>query len=92
MRKRKNEEIRRLVGAAVAMCDMSSLDSVKKKLAEAIRELGELDRERKIEPKEKKTANFKIENPIDALNAIDAEIAREKEKISGNRGSELFNG
>lgn len=94
MRRKKSEEIRRLILAAASMCDLSSLKEVRKKLTAAAKELEALDSERTskkklIEPEKNKFVNV---NPLDKIRAIENEIRKEKEKISRDEGFELLNG
>lgn len=91
MRRKKIEEIRRLVSAAAAMCDLSSLDGVKRRLAEAARELGGLEHERtnKISAPEKNA--IKVVDPRAALRAIEMEINRHREKISDGQAPGIIN-
>lgn len=92
MRKRKTEDIRRIVSAAASMCDLSSLGRVKKKLAEAIRELDSLESKRTSERNNAEVKRPNMRNPLSALRAIEEEIRKEKGKNSGGEERELFNG
>jgi hypothetical protein len=91
MRKRKIEEIRRIISSAATMCDLSFLDGVKRKLTAAIRELNELDSEKRQTINNQKSKSTKLENPLGALKAIEEEISNEKEKNKTNSEVELFN-
>jgi hypothetical protein len=90
MRKRKTEEIRKLLAAAISMCDLSGLSEVKRIIHKAVNELGNLESERENKPglPEKKTSAFP--NPRAAIEALESELKKEREKLGGGAKNNLF--
>lgn len=94
MRRRKIEDIERLVRSAAAMCDLSQLDEVRRKLKSALRDLDLLST---AETKEKasdahESRNVEFHNPKISIQAIDREIRSEMDKMRDNGKKELLEG
>lgn len=84
MRRRKDEEIRRLLSAAKSMCDLSELDGVRKKISEAIAKLEELKESRSKKISKKTEGSKRLSDPLSAIRAIEAEIGMEMKKFTKN--------
>lgn len=90
MRKRKTEEIRRILAAAISMCDLSGLSEVKRIIHKAVNELGKLepDKEKKPVLPEKKASVFP--NPRAAIEALESELQKERDKLGRGTKNDLF--
>lgn len=84
MRRRKNEEIRRLLSAAKSMCDFSELDGIRKKISEILLALENLEEKKSKKIREKTESVKKLMNPLSAIKAIEAEIGMEMKKLTKN--------
>lgn len=86
MRKKKIEEIRRMLAAAASMCDLSALDEIKNKISKIVRQLDDLESKKTKADGGEQKKRPATSNPKAAIDAIDAEIKQEVKKLSKNQG------